>query len=447
MPGYGPAAMVQTPWGNAADLRGRRLRPGPGTPAAEVAENQRERFYAATVAVVADKGYEATTVADLLALSGVSRASFYEHFRDKEECVLATFAAIAAMGGELVSKRMARSGTAEERARSATIEVFAAIARQPAAAQLAFLEISAAGPTALAALNEAMARFTAQAVEAFGEIPGHGGLSTELVRALLGGARTVVRSRLHGGEAETVAGLGEELWEWAMGYEPPHTPLRSPGRRRQDRGWVPGTTPLAAYNPAERIIRALAAASAERGYAAVTLGEIAARASVSKATLSAHFASKEDALTAALDSTTTQMLAVAMPAIRRAPDWPNSVRAAIGAFFSFGAAEPDLARLASAGVYATNPRAIAQRRRTMERLRALFAPGYELAPGAPRIAAEAIIGAVFSIAYERILAKGPESLPEVAPLAAYVTLAPFIGAKAASEVADGDGLARAVPQP
>ena len=61
---------------------------GAGTPREEAEKNQRERLFAAMVATVASKGYEATTVADLVNLSGVSRSAFYRHFADKEECFL-----------------------------------------------------------------------------------------------------------------------------------------------------------------------------------------------------------------------------------------------------------------------------------------------------------------------------------------------------------------------
>ena len=43
--------MTTTPWGDATQLRARRLRPGPGADPAAVTHNQRERMYAATVAI------------------------------------------------------------------------------------------------------------------------------------------------------------------------------------------------------------------------------------------------------------------------------------------------------------------------------------------------------------------------------------------------------------
>src|SRR3954452_4128221 len=101
--------VVQTPWGRADRLRERLLRPGPGIPREEVMRSQRERLFAASVACVSSKGYEATTVADLLETSGVSRSAFYEHFLDKEECVLTTFETLVEM-----AERMFRTRLAEE---------------------------------------------------------------------------------------------------------------------------------------------------------------------------------------------------------------------------------------------------------------------------------------------------------------------------------------------
>ena len=91
------------------------LRPGRGTPRDEAERNQRERLFAAMVATVAEKGYEATTVADLVKLSGVSRSAFYRHFADKEECFLTAAEALIEPtlegdGARRERRRPARSG-------------------------------------------------------------------------------------------------------------------------------------------------------------------------------------------------------------------------------------------------------------------------------------------------------------------------------------------------
>jgi AcrR family transcriptional regulator len=57
----------------------------------ELRESQRGRLICAVADAVAEKGYAATTVADVIALAGVSRRAFYEQFADKEDCYLASY--------------------------------------------------------------------------------------------------------------------------------------------------------------------------------------------------------------------------------------------------------------------------------------------------------------------------------------------------------------------
>lgn len=57
--------------------------------AEEVAEDQRRRLVAAMAESVATRGYAATSVARVIELAGVSRASFYEQFENRRECLLA----------------------------------------------------------------------------------------------------------------------------------------------------------------------------------------------------------------------------------------------------------------------------------------------------------------------------------------------------------------------
>ena len=76
----------------------------------------------------------------------------------------------------------------------------------------------------------------------------------------------------------------------------------------------------------------------------------------------------------------------------------------------------------------------------MEGMEALLVPGFERKPDASPIAAEAIGGAIYSMIYDQVQARAaPESMQEIAPLATYVTLAPFIGAEEACAVANSEG--------
>ena len=425
---------METPWGDAGQLRTRRLKPGLGSSRALAERNQKERFFAALVATIADKGYEATAVEDLVELSGVSRSSFYRYFADKQQCLLA---AIDTLTGPAL-ERWAEGSEAvddEARARASFQALVEAIAAQPAAARMCLVEIYAAGPEAVALLSRILEQLTELAREMFADIPGHEGMPVEIVRGIVGGVHKAIYKRLQRGQEGELTRLAPELWEWLLSVPPPPGPLR-PSRRRRLRP-CPFARRQAASNPPDRVLRALAAVVSERGYQEATVGEIVERARTSKRTFYESFQDKETATVAALDSASAQMLAAALPAFRRGGDWPYSVRDALAAMLRFAAEEPEYGRLGAIEMYAAGKRALEQRETVAEGLEELLAGGFELAPTAPAIAPEAIGGALYALLYDFVKAKGPERLPELVPTAAYLTLAPFLGAEEAYAVAVG----------
>src|SRR4051794_8664768 len=56
-----------------------------------VTQNQRERMLLATAELVAERGYQKTTIELIAKTSRVALVTFYEHFSGKEECFLAAF--------------------------------------------------------------------------------------------------------------------------------------------------------------------------------------------------------------------------------------------------------------------------------------------------------------------------------------------------------------------
>jgi AcrR family transcriptional regulator len=63
---------------------------------------QRAKLLDAMVRVVAEKGYEAATVADAVRVARVSRGTFYELFDSKEACLAAAYR----LGGEVLEQRV-----------------------------------------------------------------------------------------------------------------------------------------------------------------------------------------------------------------------------------------------------------------------------------------------------------------------------------------------------
>ena len=433
-PGYRPPTMVRTPWGDAGELRERKLRPGRGTPREEAERNQRERLFAALVATVDDKGYEATTVADLVKLSGVSRSAFYRHFEDKQACFLA---AVEALVEPTLKRILEEAGERSEpqRAQRAFELLIELIVRQPAAAKMCIVEVYAAGPEGAALVDRTMDSATGLAQGLLEQDPQHQGLPPDLVRAIVGGVQKVIHKRLYRGQVEELPELAPQLWQWIFRYPVPPGPLKATRRRTVKP--LPFAERQAQSNPPERVLRALAAVVAKKGYPDTTVAEVVERAQTSQRTFYEHFKNKEDAIVAALDSGSAHMLAAALPAFRRAPDWQHAVHDTIEAMFHFGAEEPEYARLGGVEMYAAGKRALDQREVVTEGMEGLLAPGYELKPDTPPIAAEAVGGALYSLLYDHVNRKGPETLPDLVPTLVYVTLAPFLSAEEAYEIAVG----------
>jgi len=428
--------MVDTPWGASESLRSRMLPPGPGTPAGDVAQNQRERLFGAMVASVASRGYAATRVTDLIKLSGVSRRSFYDLFPDKEACFRAVVRELAA---NLMSLTEELAGEDSERARRRFQALTEVVVAQPAAARLCLIEAYAAGPEALEPLEEARVMLERRLQAGVAESPQRVGMPPEMISALLGAALEVVRTRLRQGREAELAELGPGLVGFLLSYQTPPQPLRLATRPP-----TPAPEAIAGHDHAERALRAFAVVVAERGYANTTIDQVVKRASMSPTTFYANFDGKRDALRAAIDRAGAQIAAAVLPAFRREPEWPSAVRAAFGALFNFLASRPALAHLVTVDVYAAGPEALEWREAALRPLTAILDGARQRSPQVPAFAPEAIFSAIYWQANRQVRESGPESLPALAPLCTYLALAPFTGAEQASEAANGDGRSRTI---
>lgn len=71
----------------------------------ELRASRRGRLICAIADAVAERGYGATSVADVITRAGVSRNAFYEQFSDKEACFLAAYDS----GAQAIHDAMARA--------------------------------------------------------------------------------------------------------------------------------------------------------------------------------------------------------------------------------------------------------------------------------------------------------------------------------------------------
>lgn len=434
--------MLRTPWGDADSLESRKSPPATGGWRTVAKREQRERLYAAMVACCERKGYDATSVADLLDVAGVSRGTFYAQFQDKLDCFRATERELLRMAVEALKVRFEGEGDAERRARDAFAAMLDILASQPAASRLAIVESYAAGEVGVEPIRATLNRIVDLGRAVAEQMPERAGMPPELVRAVIGGFYQVIYNRLRTRREAELPEAAPELLEWGMGYRPPPRRLRR-STRRPSLDSAPRTAPFALYNPEQRIIRAFAAVVARKGYPRTTISDIAAEASISQTTFYQHFADKADLLEAALDSSGAQMLAATLPSVRRAPDWQHAVRAGLDASCAFLAAEPDFARLRMVEVYAAGPDAIALRDRTeMSFIGGLLEPAFANRPDVSELLLEALVGAILGVFYERIRNDGPASLLDAVPLLTYMVLAPLIGADEACAIANGESAPR-----
>jgi AcrR family transcriptional regulator len=109
-------------------------------PPGAVRDHQRERLIRGAIAAVAEKGYAAVTVADVVAAARVSRKAFYEHFAGKEECLLVA----AGFGvGEMASRLAGVDGL-----RPAVRAYLELCASERVFARVLFLELPTVGEAA-----------------------------------------------------------------------------------------------------------------------------------------------------------------------------------------------------------------------------------------------------------------------------------------------------------
>jgi hypothetical protein len=79
--------------------------------------------------------------------------------------------------------------------------------------------------------------------------------------------------------------------------------------------------------------------------------------------------------------------------------------------------------------------ALQQRQVALSPLESLLAEGPRRNPEVPRVAAEAILAGILSMAVRRVREKGPQELPGLVQFATYLALAPFLGEEEATAAA------------
>lgn len=184
----------------------------------EVLRDQRARLLAAVPKVVAERGYEATSVADLVKAAAVSRNAFYNNFADKRECF-----ATAHEGGherlfELLAGRCEEGETVGERVELALSAGLEALAADVDLARLLFVEAPAAGEGIALRYHEWLGRYGTLLRLAAPEIPPEARPAPEVEGVIVGGLASRVASELLQGRGGDLPALAAPFAEYVLAF-------------------------------------------------------------------------------------------------------------------------------------------------------------------------------------------------------------------------------------
>lgn len=184
--------------------------------AAEVRASQRARIARAMLEVVGEHGYEATTVAQVVAAARVSRNAFYEFFADKQDCFLTL---TYELGNELLGTVIEANSapTWIEALRRGTDSYLAWWRDHEFFARAYFSGVAGLGPRALVQRQDTYSRFEAMFAElgrrAREEQPDLPPLPAIVPRTLVFAITELIADEIRAGRAAKLGELGDELFE------------------------------------------------------------------------------------------------------------------------------------------------------------------------------------------------------------------------------------------
>ncbi|MCD2188366.1 TetR/AcrR family transcriptional regulator [Actinomycetospora soli] len=183
--------------------------------------DHRDRLIAAMGELLAEQGYASVTVTDVVARARVSKRTFYQHFADREECLLATYRVVAEAPLHRIAEAAASTvGTGlpvREEIAGVTGAYLAAMAEHPLLTRAMLTEVGSAGPAGLAVRREVMRRF-ADGLVALAAAGGRE-LSAGVAQALVGGINELVLEAVESADvtaremADAILALGDTVTE------------------------------------------------------------------------------------------------------------------------------------------------------------------------------------------------------------------------------------------
>lgn len=176
-----------------------------------VAANQRERILSAVAQAAAELGYAEMSVEAITARAGVSRRTFYEHFKNKEDAFLATYDALLHQLVTHTQRAYLKETTVTKRLRAGIGAYLQFLANEPEFARTCIVEVLAVGPRALARRNQAMQLFTEIIEDNIRELIPDFPRAAITAETIVGGIHEVVFNRILANRTDELPGLADDL--------------------------------------------------------------------------------------------------------------------------------------------------------------------------------------------------------------------------------------------
>lgn len=201
-------------------------------------------------------------------------------------------------------------------------------------------------------------------------------------------------------------------------------------------------TDLAARGQRTRIIEAMVASCAAKTFAATTIADIVARASISRTTFYKHFADKRACFVAAVEACVEEIVAATRAAHAPGEAPGEAVRHAAAALLELLAAKPALAQLLTGDAPSVEAALVDRYRRLLiPAVSGLWESAGELA--GPRLDPGLAFGRAQVLIFRQTAAGEAASMPQLLPALVYLAVAPFAGHEPALEqvrLAEADAL-------
>jgi AcrR family transcriptional regulator len=185
----------------------------PELPREFVAGHKRRRMMDAVAELTAERGYEATKIADIVRRAAVARKTLYDNFDGKEDLFLSAVDTTLTEMRIAVEEACGRNGSSEGRIVAGLEALLDFIAEHPDACRMAMVEAISATPSS-ARLYDAGMRDFVQLLRR--SAPDDADLPETIEESLAGGVAWILQQQIRRGETENIGELLPELSQFVL---------------------------------------------------------------------------------------------------------------------------------------------------------------------------------------------------------------------------------------